>query len=462
MINGIPVKTFEYNNKYYFYDAYKNSIVRVSLNLFKEINILLQVGIDQYSNQAKKTAEYFEIMHLAQKGYFNSQFIDKIEHPLITVVDSLIDRGINSLILQVSCDCNFKCRYCLFSVDNNIDRVHNKQTMPLETAKKSIDYLYDHSKDSDVVTISFYGGEPLLNFGLIKQVVNYAEELFEFKHINYSMTTNLSLLTEDIADYIILHKFQLTVSMDGPEEIQNKHRRFLNNGSGTYDVVLKNVNLLMNKSKRFFKENVRFNAVVFRDESHKKVLSFFKELGVDSRQIDCTYAYMSGIDYIEQHSDNVNIKNNVSIYDKIDETMDMRLIDKMDNALKDKNKIPSRWHHNGPCIPGIHRLFVNINGNFYPCERIVESSCAVIGNVDEGLDIDKIKVIMNIGEMTQRECKGCWAMRFCDLCASKCIDIESDTFSIKQKKQMCEYVCQQAERYITQFVLAKDGGSINE
>lgn len=462
MTNNIPVKTFVFDNKYYFYDAYKNNIICISKELFIEINKLLRVGIDLYSEQAEKTSAYYEVTHLIRKGYFKSNFIDKIEHPLVFVADSLIDRGLNSLILQVSCDCNFKCRYCSYAVENNINRSHNNQYMSFETAKKSINYLYEHSKDSDVVTISFYGGEPLLNFELIKQVVNYTEKLFEFKHIIYSMTTNLSLLNDEIAEFTILHNFRLTISMDGPEEIQNNHRKFWSTGADTYDIVMKNINLIRNKNGLFFKRNVRFNSVIFRDESYKEVMSFFNSLGVDSSQIECTYAYVSGIDYIEQYSNNKNMKNDIKTFDMIDEFMDKKLIDKMNVALKDKSKIPNVWHHNGPCVPGINRLFVDIKGNFYPCERIVETSCTVIGNIDKGLDIERIKKIMNIGELTQHKCKGCWAMRFCDLCASKCIDIDNDCLSFEQKEHMCKYIYYQAERYINQFILAKGKVNIDE
>lgn len=465
MIINMPVKTFVHNEKYYFYDAYKNNVIHVSKGLYKEIHKLLRMGTNSYSAQENKTPEYYEIMHLIRKGYFKADFIEKIEHPFNNMVDSLIDRGLNSIILQVSCECNFNCRYCLFAVDNNIDRIHNKQRMSFPIAKKSIDFLYDHSKDSDVVTISFYGGEPLLNFELIKQVVKYANEKFEFKHIIYSMTSNFSLMTDEILKFLVMHNFRLTISMDGPEKIQNDHKKFLNTGTNTYEVVTKNVNKLREKSKLFFNQNVQFNAVIFRHESYKEVLSFFNSLGIDSNQITCTYAYMSGIDYTQHYSSRTpssDIKNDIHIYDIVDEIMDKKLIAKMETALNNKGKIPSNWHHNGPCIPGINRLFVNVNGELYPCERIIETTCTIIGNVYEGLDAEKVKNIMNVGHLTKQKCKDCWAMRFCDLCASKCVDIDNNCFSETQKEHMCEYVRHQAQRYITQFILAKNRRLIDE
>lgn len=79
--------------------------------------------------------------------------------------------------------------------------------------------------------------------------------------------------------------------------------------------------------------------------------------------------------------------------------------------------IPKIFHPAGPCVPGRKKLFMNVDGNFYPCERIDETSpCSVIGNIDEGLSLEKCEKLLNIGKITEEKCKGCWAIAHCKFC----------------------------------------------
>lgn len=95
-------------------------------------------------------------------------------------------------------------------------------------------FFQEHSTDQNNVTIGFYGGEPFLEFELIKECVAYAEDKLEGKKIEYSVTTNATLLTDEIIDYLIFNNFFVTVSLDGPREIQDECRRFLYNNKGTF------------------------------------------------------------------------------------------------------------------------------------------------------------------------------------------------------------------------------------
>ena len=85
--------------------------------------------------------------------------------------------------------------------------------------------------------------------------------------------------------------------------------------------------------------------------------------------------------------------------------------------LQDFTGIPKVFHPSGPCVPGRKKLFMNIDGNFYPCERIDETSpCSVIGNIEEGLSLDQCKKLLNVGKITEEKCKSCWAIAHCKLC----------------------------------------------
>lgn len=85
------------------------------------------------------------------------------------LLSSYLTSKLQSICLQVTQDCNLRCKYCAYS-ENYKNRVHNNKTMSIETAKKAVDFLIHNSSESDIVGISFYGGEPLLNFKLIRKV----------------------------------------------------------------------------------------------------------------------------------------------------------------------------------------------------------------------------------------------------------------------------------------------------
>ena len=93
-----------------------------------------------------------------------------------------------------------------------------------------------------------------------------------------------------------------------------------------------------------------------------------------------------------------------------------RISEKYHQIIK-KSEIGSRCHHNGPCIPGTRRLFVNVQGDLFPCERVSETSPIMkLGNVDQGFDENKVGLLLNSGKVTEDLCKKCWALLHCNQC----------------------------------------------
>ena len=122
-----------------------------------------------------------------------------------------------------------------------MNRVHTNKRMSLETAKRAVDFYYDHCKNAKSVQIGFYGGEPLLEIEMIKEIVEYSKVLFRGKDLTFNMTTNASLLDEDKIDFLATNDFNLTISLDGPEEVQNSGRKFAGSLKGTYQKVIDNI-----------------------------------------------------------------------------------------------------------------------------------------------------------------------------------------------------------------------------
>lgn len=150
---------------------------------------------------------------------------------------------VQTLVLHLINECNLSCTYCYAGGG---DYGKPMKTMTMETAEKAIDFLIKESKDRPNISVVLFGGEPTMNWPLLKRIVSYGKEAAEkaSKTIDFSMTTNGTLLNEERIKFLAMNNIGVTVSMDGPEEWQDKFRIF-NNGTGSYEIVLKNAKKLI-------------------------------------------------------------------------------------------------------------------------------------------------------------------------------------------------------------------------
>src|SRR5882672_10989727 len=150
---------------------------------------------------------------------------------------------LSTLVLNVNTGCNLSCTYCY---KEDLAKPADGRKMDFVTAARSVDLLLAAGAARERVNIVFFGGEPLSNIALIKQVVGYAEVAAgrAGQHMDFSMTTNATLLTPALIDYFDEHRFGISVSIDGPKDIHDRHRKSVG-GRGTYDVVARKVRVLL-------------------------------------------------------------------------------------------------------------------------------------------------------------------------------------------------------------------------
>src|SRR5579863_4516504 len=154
---------------------------------------------------------------------------------------------IQTLVMNLTNQCNLSCQYCYeFGADKLATPEGKPKFMDLETAKTSVDFLLAQSEGRRSVHITFFGGETLMNFPLLKQVVAYANERAteQDRHIDFSLTTNATLLTPAIIGFLSENRIGVTVSMDGPKEMHD-HLRVFSNGKGSYDIIEPRVRALI-------------------------------------------------------------------------------------------------------------------------------------------------------------------------------------------------------------------------
>ena len=185
------------------------------------------------------------------------------------------------IILGLTEDCNLRCKYCIFSGSYENMRTHGFAKMPKDVAIKSVDKFIDYVKEwkefapEKKPVISFYGGEPLLEYDMIKEVVAHVKTK-NFKPM-FALTTNGNLLNDEIIEFFVTNDFAVSVSLDGPEELHDKNRVF-ENGEGSFHTIYTNIMKLKKEIIRQGKESELFIMILTcyeKDTDMVKLNEFF-------------------------------------------------------------------------------------------------------------------------------------------------------------------------------------------
>lgn len=409
---------------YYFYETQRNEIVSVNKELYEYIKEIIENNGNDYKVSERTKTEYDELI---SAGYLKPPYIENIKHMATPLLGLALERKVARILLQVTQNCNLKCKYCIYSESKNLNtRSHSNNAMTFQTAIKAVDFYAQHSLDNDEKTIGFYGGEPLLNFKLIKKVIEYANEIFKGKDVIYSITTNGTLLTDDVIDFFLKHNVQLTISLDGPREIHDKNRCF-RDGCGSYDIVMKNLETLRKKSKRKMPFSV--SMVVDPENDYDEIVKVFKNPILQG--INANIAIVEENETTKRYSEDYYSKFEKDLFfGFLSEFREQKCnsgsmivqqeIQQMNTSLNTfkTNILSNIAAPGGPCVPGKMRLFIDCFGNLFPCERVSETVADFrIGTLDTGFDINKISNLLNIAKLTENTCKNCWAFSLCTVCA---------------------------------------------
>jgi uncharacterized protein len=329
------------------------------------------------------------------------------------------DFPLQTLVMNLTNQCNLSCQYCYEFGEDKVATPEGKpKFMDLETAKASVDFLLEQSAGRRAVHITFFGGETLMNFPLLKNVVAYANEkaAAQGRTIDFSLTTNATLLTPAIIEFLSQNRIGVTVSMDGPKEMHDKLRVFAN-GRGSYDIIEPRVRaLIQNHRTRPITARVTLTAGVtdvVRIFRHLKNDLGFHEVGFApvTTSPDRLYAIN------EQGMDGV-----LDQFHKLaDEWLEYALRGEMhgfSNVSDTLAELLQGVNKSHPCGAALGLMGVGPSGDIAPCHRFVDSDTHSLGNIATGVDRNKQKDFLSRGHInTKYDCHTCWAR---PLCAGGC------------------------------------------
>lgn len=471
--NGRPGrlgKTFATDENYYYYDTGTGKVAKLKMNVYLTLKCILEMDNPEAVlklplNETDIQDAVSEIRNAIQsENILQAPPVETLTGEAVSNLIDILENGVENITLEVTEKCNLRCKYCIYHPNHPEYREFGHRDMDWEVAKMAIDFLKNHSKKAEHRHIGFYGGEPLFNFQLIKKAVQYAKNLFN-GDISFALTTNATLVDDEIAKFFADNDFNLIISLDGPEKLHDANR-VLPTGEGSFEKTV-------NGAKKIFREyqmqgknaKVGFNMVVsgpdyktqydeiqeFLDEAEwipkdimiltatvdrgpAKSKYFLPQSEEDRKFMEAVYEPL--IKWEKGYkTDNGNQEGLFTdgIMDKGMIIIHKRLL--TDNPIKE-------YGMNGCCVPGQRRIYVTVDGVFQHCEKV--GNIPSLGDVRNGFDKDKIKSIYveDFVREAQQYCKECWAVNLCTLCYVNCYDSQGAQFSYRHNS------CRNERKYL--------------
>ncbi|MGG7178775.1 thioether cross-link-forming SCIFF peptide maturase [Clostridium paraputrificum] len=351
---------------------------------------------------------YDEIQELVEDGvlYSEDQY-EEIAH------SSMDDRDyIKAVCLNIIHGCNLRCKYCF--ADEGEYHGH-KGVMSIETAKKAIDYVVKRSGPRKNIEIDLFGGEPTMIMDTIKDIIKYARENEKEwkKNIRFTMTTNATLLNDEMMDFMDKEMGNIILSLDGRKSV-NDNVRIKVDGSGSYDDILPNIKKMIDRrteGKMYF---VRGTFTRQNTDFYEDVVSMinegFREISIEPVVLE------------EGHPLSLREEDLPTIFDNYD-----KLYEDMKNRKREGKDEFNFYHFNidlqgGPCVykrisgcgAGFEYVAITPQGDVYPCHQFVGKEEYKLGSIyDDTYDAKMGKEFKQAHIYNKPKCKDCWAKFYC-------------------------------------------------
>ncbi|MDZ5255179.1 PapB family radical SAM/SPASM ranthipeptide maturase [Clostridium sp. LIBA-8841] len=392
-----PFKIFKQNNKIYLYTINSNGLFEL------DYRTLLLI-----ENEGKSIKEaYNNLKHLFSKNEFIEVLIQMEQVEFLKGFEKiynndtyLLDKKLSSLTLMVIQECNMRCKYCYGDGGEYSD----KGKMNKEVALKAIDFLIDNTDERELL-IAFLGGEPLLNFKLIKEVVNYCKikEKKYNKKFSYTITTNGTVINDEIEEFLVENNISIQISIDGVKEKHNENRYFSNKRESYDEIIIKTKNI-----RKYDKITARATATK-NNLNFIEIFNHLNSLGFKCIPIALAQNLLDDNDYKKATEEYVKFINYFENLIKEKKYFEINKFPMLKSALE---KIEFSNKRSLGCGAGRNTYAVDIYGNLFPCHRFVANKEYCVGSIFKKFNnIDKFIKKFNV--YSHKQCENCWVQNLC-------------------------------------------------
>lgn len=398
------VHAFQFKNRYLLLDVESGALHELDEASYKVVRAIedkqdpYQAGIEQAD--VKEILQELDALRAA--GEYDS--------PALNPPENAAPEVIKAMCLHIAHDCNLRCRYCFAGTGE----FHGeRKLMPVAVGKQALDFLIQKSGSRKNLEVDLFGGEPLINFEAVKEIVAYGRELEQKngKTIRFTMTTNCVALDEEKMQWLNAEMYNIVLSLDGRREIHDALRPTVN-GKGSYDIIIekaKRMVELRGERQHYIRGTFTNRNLDFTEDVKSLVNEGFEQISLEPVVLPETDSYA----ILE-----ADVTRILSEYDK--------LVDYMAESKK-----AGKWFNffhfmidlgNGPCLKkrisgcgaGVEYVAVTPDGDIYPCHQFVGEPGFCMGNVMTGTFLpEKQTQFRNCNVRTKEACKDCWAKYFC-------------------------------------------------
>lgn len=327
------------------------------------------------------------------------------------VLDHNEDSYIKALCLNIAHDCNLRCSYCFASKG---DYNGKRELMSADVGCRAIDFVIKNSGPRKNIEVDLFGGEPLMNMDAVKSIVEYGHEAGEKngKNIRFTITTNATLLNDEIINYLNKNMVNIVLSIDGRREV-NDAVRVRADGTGTYDDILPKIKKMVSKrdsGKQYYvRGTFTSNNIDFYEDVIHLADEGFKEISIEPVVLPPE----NGLALKEEHLEEIYRQ-----YDKLSAEIIKRRREgrgfKFYHFAIDINGGPCIYKRVSGCGSGFEYVAVTPNGDIYPCHQFAGNEKFKLGTVFEGkIDQEKSRMFKNAHIYNKEDCRKCWAKFYC-------------------------------------------------
>lgn len=324
--------------------------------------------------------------------------------------DYSVASPVKAMCLNIAHDCNLRCKYCFASTG---DFGKGRKLMTFETGKKAIDFLLEKSLDRKNLELDFFGGEPLMNFDVVKQIVEYARsrEAEYGKKFRFTITTNGVLLDDDKIDFINLEMSNVVLSIDGRKEVNDYMRKRVD-GSGCYDKIMPAFKKLVEKrgdKEYYVRGTFTKNNLDFSNDVFDLYNNGFDQISVEPVVCEASADYA-----ITEKELPAIFKEYERLAERILENEKKGKRFNFFHFMLDLDQGPCAIKRLRGCGCGNDYVAITPDGDIYPCHQFVGIEKFKMGNIDEGtFDTNMKSYFSKTHVYTKPECKKCWAKFYC-------------------------------------------------